>query len=563
MGKWKFLIAAGLGFTSHAAATVLWSPQTAEMTAKLTRAEYLPGSGFTIAIEAPPGSYGLEFSENLGPPPWQNLAQLSPANGEAAYLDTAAVSRGRGFYRVGGSFTSGNYHSITPGFAVESGFGSATNGGPRGDLLCEVSTADMLLEHQGEVSGLMRSQNTEVIDCYIAPQIADLSAFKRTGLQATAPFSFNPGGWQSHVPAGLYPLREGEAFAAATAFPFQEMETDRASLVAVGLRTYQGALDPESDEPQPFSGNKLELPFLIQKSTDAEAEDTTGAWGMISLAVRGELTAQGGELPPTLPGHVHYAVSAAVAEISATSNAEATLSISRESIFQVRQSFNPSDAVDIVSGESSEARSFEMQLESNGAVSLRDIQESDPAILLGAISPTAGLFVVAGSTPPADVEAGNSAPGNVPIDPGATTGAAITLAVRREVNPQLANRSYRAIWIGFYITPGGFEISRWNPEAQVTINAGATAATISATQRFYSTTFDGFTQSESFSPGAIHELAVAPDGMISLTEDAPNSAESRYAGFAQLGANLIILSGTRTELNGSAEVSIMILMASP
>jgi hypothetical protein len=435
MGVWKFWIVAGLVFKNAAVATVLWSPQTADIPARLTRAEYLPGAGFAIAIEAPPGSYGLEFSEDLGPLPWQNLAHLNPANGEAAYLDTAAVSRRRGFYRVGGGFTSNSYHSITPGFAVESGFGSSAQGGPRGDLFCGVRTADVLLEHQGEVSGLMRSQSTEGIECYIAPQIAGLSAFKRTAPQASSPFSFTPGGWLSHVPAGLYPLRDGEAFAAAAAFPFQEMETDRTSLAAIGLRTYQGALDPESDESQPFSGNKLELPFLIQKSTDAEAEDTTGAWGMISLAVRGELTAQGGELPPTLPGHIHYAVSAAVAEISATSNAEAALSISRESIFQVRQSFNPSGAIEIVSGESSEARSFEMELKANGAVALRDIQESDPAILLGAISPTAGLLVAVGSTPPVDAEAANSAVGSFSINPGATTGTALAVAVRREINP--------------------------------------------------------------------------------------------------------------------------------
>lgn len=562
MGAWKFRIAAGLVLTGHAAATVLWSPQTAEMTAKLTQAEYLPGAGFAIAIKAAPGSYVLEFSENLGPPPWQNLATLSPTGGEASYMDTTALTRGRGFYRVAGSFTSSSYHAITPGFAVESGFGSSTNGGPRGDLLCGVSTADLLLEHQGEVSGLMRFQNTEFVECYIAPHIANLSAFRGTGPEANVPFSFTPEGWQSQVSAGPYPLPYGQALAAAVAFPFQEMESDRASLVAIGLRTYDGAVDPESDEPQPFEGKKLELPFLIQKSTDAETEDITGAWGMIHLAVRGELTDQGGELPPALPGHIHYAVSAAVAEISATSNTEAALSVFRESSFGVRQSFNPSGAVDIVSGESSEARSFEMQLESNGAVSLRDIQQSDPAILLGAISPTTGLLMAAGSTPPADAEATHLAPDNVFIDPGATTGTALAVAVRREINPQLANRSYRAIRVGFYITPGSFEISRWIPGALVTINADATAATISASQQFYSTTFDGFTQSESIAPGGIHELVVAPDGMISLAAD-PNSQESRYVGFAQLGANLIILGGTRSEMNGSAEVSMMILMASP
>jgi hypothetical protein len=103
---WKQRLAAGLVFsTSHAAASVLWSPQTVETTARLTQAEYLPGTGYSIAIEAPPGAYVLEFSEDLGPPPWQNLATLHPANGEAAYLDATAVSRERGFYRVGGGFS--------------------------------------------------------------------------------------------------------------------------------------------------------------------------------------------------------------------------------------------------------------------------------------------------------------------------------------------------------------------------------------------------------------------------------------------------------------------------
>ena len=563
MRSWKGQIAAGLVFTGHAAASVLWSPQTAEMTARLTQAEFLPGLGYSIAIEAPPGGYVLEFSENLGPPPWQNLTTLHPAAGQAAYLDATAVSRGRGFYRVGGSFTSGGYHSITPGFAVESGFGSSTNGGTRGDLLCGLSAADLQLEHQGEVSGLMRFQNTEFVESYLAPQIDDLSAFRGTGANAVFPLSFTAGGWQSVVPAGPYPLPYGQAFVAATTFPFQEMESDRLSLTAIGLRTYQGAVAPESDEPQPFAGNKLELPFLIRKSTDAEAEDITGGWGMIHLSVLGELTEQGGELPPTLPGHIHYAVSAAVAEITANSNTEAALSISRESTFQVRQSFNPSSAVDIVSAESTEARSFEMELDSTGAVSLRDIQESDPAILLGAISPSTGLLVAAGSTPPRGSEAGYFEPDNVFIDPGASAGTAVAVAVRRETSPQLANRSYRAIRVGFYITPGGFEISRWMPGAQVTINADATVATVSATQQFYAATFDGSTQSENLNPGGIHELAVAPDGMISLAADPPNSPESRYVGFAQLGADLIILGGTRSELNGSAEVSLMILMAGP
>jgi hypothetical protein len=426
-----------------------------------------------------------------------------------------------------------------------------------------LSTADLLLEHQGEVSGLMRFRNTEFVECYLAPQIGNLSAFKGAGPGSAVPFSFTPGGLQGVVPAGPYPLPYGQAFVAAATFPFEEMESNRASLAAMGLLTYQGAVEPESEDPQPFAGNKLELPFLIQKSTDADAEDITGGWGMVHLTVRGELTVQGGELPPTLPGHIHYAVSAAVAEITAISDTEAALSISRESVSQVRQPFNPASAVDIVSGESSEARSFELELASDGAVSLRDIQESDPAILLGAISPTTGLLVAAGSTPPADSEAGNPAPDNGFIDPGATSGTGITVAVRREINPQLASRSYRAIRVGFYITPGSFEISRWIPGAQVTINAGATAATVSATQRFYSATFDGFTQSESFTLGGTHELTVAPDGMISLAADPPNSPESRYEGFAQLGSDLIILGGTRSELNGNAEVSMMILMASP
>lgn len=559
MGRWISRMVAGIVLTTHATATVLWSPQTEVLKPRITHAEFVPGAGFSIAFEAPPGSYGLEFSEDLGPPPWQNLATLDPTTGQAAYLDALALTRARGFYRVAGSFTVSNYHSLTPGFAVEAGFANASvNQGPRGELHCGNSTADLLLEYQGAPSGCTRSTNSQFIECYIRPEIPELIAFTGTRDDADTPLSFTSDGWQINIPAGPYPLPQlpqGEVSAAASEFRFREMEADGTSLVALGLRTYQGDVHPESDEPESFQGKKLELPFLIQKSTDADVDDLAGEWGMVNLAVSGELTPQGTNLPPTLPGRIRYAVSAAVAQITALSNTESSMFISREVRFEAQQSFDPLDGTSVTSGESLEFYSLEMILRSNGAVEMRDIQETEPVFLRGAVSPTAGLIVVAGSIPAAD-----SGPDNEFFPPGDFTGSQLAVAVRREINPLLAGRSYQAIRVGFYVTAGGFEISRWNPGAQVTFNAGGSAATIAADQEFYSATFDGAAQSETFTPGSVFNVQVAADGMISLLAAPPSLQLTEYAGFAQLGADLIILGGSLAEAGDGAEVSMLILV---
>ncbi len=95
----------------------------------------------------------------------------------------------------------------------------------------------------------------------------------------------------------------------------------------------------------------------------------------------------------------------------------------------------------------------------------------------------------------------------------------------------------------------------------MTINPGATAAAISATQAYHFVTFDGIDQSGSLLPSGVHALQVDPEDMISLIADLPNSREFRYTGFAQNGAELIILGGAVSGPGGSAEISLMILIA--
>ena len=547
MSRTSLAVAWPLILLINAKGASVWTPQVSPKLAEVTQASLQPGSGFSLAIEAPPGSYDLTYSQNPSEALWQSLTTLNPLDGTASFLHAPAATRPRGFYRVGGTYTSEDYHVIIPAFALEWGFVNSQESTPRGDLTSEIVVMDAGLDSQNNTSALLRRGTGTLSQQYISPTLDFLEGYSAT----THPrnfdvVTFSPHGFLAPIAAGPYSLPYAEATREAFTFSYLALEPDRASLVAQGSRSYSGSTSVVNPpDPAIFDGRKVEMPFLIRKSTNANANALAGAWGKVSLTAGTTFVDLGASF-------VSYQNNVSVAEIIASSPTLAVMNVSRDLSVKVDQPYDAIENLQSYSDENIVAFQLPIQLTSEGSITLGGVGLTDS---VGAASPTSDLIVVARADP---------SPTEVPEDgffsPEETMETEVAIAVRRTLEPELAGKSYRVLHLGFSVSDGSFKLNEGSAGDQITFDEDGTAAAFTATQKQHAVTFGGTSSLQTSLVSRSYDVEVEADGVITLSS-ASGAFLYELKGFAQVGSDQIILAANNTNtLNDEQEMALVVLI---
>ena len=484
------------------------------------------GEGFRLDVDGLPGVYGIQYSDDLSQ--WNPFSEIVLTDEPVSLADPETLEKSSRFYRIEQVSLFPQYHTLLSSWALQASPGVSS-----------------FLMGFMQLEGLFVDPEREQV---IVWQPAD--AFARTSVhsdgsvevsanyglhpsRSTAPAGFADGGLVIQVPEE----EDGDHTYHAWDLPMNPLGAFDPENGLAGMLTGTTIRTADLDGG---SGERFEFiqAFLARKSVDAGIGDLVGDWGIVRL-----------EIESDFEENLYTVLSVPV---NITDENGGTLNVTGTEIeTEMIHFFDGSDPVRRYFEEVEADFSFPFAVSPTGEVLLsvegfgRPGQDTQP--LAGFMSPSADFLVMAEGWPNIyDVREGD-----VPEDAGEGFAAhQLFLAVRRDLNPDLAGRQYR-------LEGQSFWVSRWDFE-MLPSGADGVAGSLSFDQNgeatltledlivflpFYDGDQDGITV-ETDDPDEIPlSYSVAADGRLNfdMSDITDPGEEAFFTGFVQEGGRVLIL----------------------
>lgn len=476
--------------------------------------ELHPDEGFRLEFLAPPGEFGVDYSNDLQT--WEPLATVTAVDGRGVLTDPEALSSPRGFYRVNGTFTAADYHIIDPGYGIE--YNAPGVSGSFADLWLLLGDQAFTLQSASEDDGqIIRNGEALQVRSRVTPnsQQAGVSRMwsiverENPGLGAYDPsaFEFQPEALVVDVPEPDAPLR------------FISLEGDRDFLVGRSVETFTRGQR---------AGVNVSRPFLARKSVNADPAMLEGEWGFIVFRVE----AEGSGFQD-----IGYQLSVFAGGIDSTG-----LTAFQDELHLSAHQPVSGAAIDYDMGSGS-LNNGRFTVEADGSVEFGP-EEATDSFFQGYASPSGNMMVIVSSRP--SRQSLSDGADSVEDDQPEVVDQAYVMGVKRDASLALAGNTYRIHRHGFWIEAGRFEIDA-SPEfleETLVFSADGSSATRTAYFESYWTSFSGIPGEQHYGSGEIDydSISIRPDAMIvmdGLLEEESSSAS--LFGFSHDNGRVLIL----------------------
>ncbi len=405
---------------------------------ELSPLSFEPGEGFRLTADGLPGTYGIQFSDNLSD--WSSFEEISILAAPVELLDSDSLNAPKRFYRVHEVSVFPKYHTLLSTWALqaEPGVSSFSMGFTQPDsLFLDVDGGQVVVWGSAEASSATAIHSNGTVEV-IGNHGAEAGRFSTSA-------TFANGGLTVHVPEDI----DGDDTYFAwdlPMLPLGQAEGDLAGMLA-GTALRQAEFDGGAR-----AGVEFVQAFMARKSVDAGIADLIGDWGIVRLEIESDTEEN------------LYTVLSAPVTISDVDGG--TFSVQGTEIeTEMIHFFDGSDPVRRYFEPTEIDFSFPIHVSPEGEV-LVSIEGfgrpgQDSQNLAGFMSPAGDFLVLAEGWP----EIHQARIGEVPE--GAGDGFAahqLFLGVRRDLNPDLAGKEYRLEGQSFWVSRWDFEMLPSGPE---------------------------------------------------------------------------------------------------
>ncbi len=480
--------------------------------------------GFRMTLDGLPGSYGIQFSDDLSD--WSPFDEISILAEPVELPDSDSLNAPKRFYQVHEVSVFPEYHTLLSTWALRAkpGVSSFLMGFTRSDsLFLDADGGHVVVWGNAEASSatVIHSDGTVEVT---GNHGAEAGRFSTSA-------TFSNGGLTVHV---LEDIDSDDTYFAwdLPMHPLGQAEGDLAGMLS-GTALRQAEFDAGAGK-----GIEFVQAFMARKSVDAGIADLIGEWGIVRLEIEGDTE-----------GKLYTILSAPV-----------TISDEDGGTFSVQGIEIETEMKHFFDGSDPERRYFEpteidfdfpIHISPDGEV-LVSIEGfgrpgQDSQNLAGFMSPAGDFLVLAEGWP----EIHQTRIGEVPE--GAGDGFAahqLFLGVRRDLNPDLAGKEYRLEGQSFWVSRWDFEMLPSGPDGiagglSFDQNGEATLTLEDLMVRipFYDGDQGGIIV-ETEDPDEIPlSYTVAPDGRLNfdMSDLTDPGDEAFFTGFAQEGGRVLIL----------------------
>jgi len=478
--------------------------------------------GFQMTVRAAPGSYGVEFSDDLID--WQSHDDLVLEEASAAFMDVGSLGEPQRFYRLSGEYEASDYHFINAFLAVESmpgmeGEGRLRSGfeafetvrlGSTGAERVSLSTIGERFAQVTNAKGGPFTQGT-----------VRAGAARSTVEGETVLADVTPSGFTIQIPALNNQTLSG--------FPEARLEWEMAlesladeltTLAGIGTSSY------EIQESATVVGNEISLFLMGRKSVNADAAGMEGPWGLVRWLHKAADSDQ------VLP---NYNVGAYAFDINANQD-DNTFDFTYVREVEIEQNLQGGPpSVNLEHEDEDDEFSFPFTVEPDGTVDVPEIG------FRGFVSSSADFMALTGVDPDLLGDLENN--GTIHQAEDEAT-AEYVVAVRRDVAPQLAGRSYRLMGQGVIVQDGKFETFELALEENSLVIASDGETAVETNQiNWFAADFGGGSSAGSDGPFTLsYDISIDPSGLIRMDgEIFEEDVEYTLFGFAQEGGRVLIL----------------------